>query len=214
MRSFGPDDERDDWEPGDPPPDRPVHLVLEATGALGGALCARLVRQGARLVATGRDAGRLEELAKETGAEALALDARRFEEVAGAVAYTLERFGRLDGVACLDAGEALGPSEAGGGAGLDAARNALRAALPALRAHAGAIVLVGSSVSRAAIERCARDAALDHAANGVRVRCLAPDPARAAGAGFCEPEGAAARIAWLLDAGRATPDDGAPSAAT
>jgi len=178
-----------DWEPGDPPPDRPVHLVLDATGALGGALCALLARHGARLVATGRDVGRLADLAKETGAEALAVDAHRFDEVACAVAFALERFGRLDGVACL-AGTAP-PS-------LEPAHHAVRAALPALRALGGSIVLVSSAAARPDLERLACEAAAWHAASAVRVNWLAPDPAQGPSAGLGEPEEVAATIAWLL----------------
>lgn len=202
------------WEPGDPPPERAVHLVVGATGRIGRALCARLVRDGARLVATGRDAGRLEDLAKETGAEALALDARRADELRCAARFALDRFGRLDGVAWL----AAGALHLAAPCALDdtrqdrlasppgAAFDLMRAAVSAFGPRGGVLALLAAPRSRASIaghdadarmkagvEALVRSAASTCAASAIRVNALAPGSP-----GLDRPEEIAAALAWLL----------------
>jgi NAD(P)-dependent dehydrogenase (short-subunit alcohol dehydrogenase family) len=78
-----------------------VIVVTGASAGIGHALCLALARQGARLVAAARDAGRLEQTAaacRAVGGEAFAVPTDVSEEPAcGAlIAATLARYGRLD----------------------------------------------------------------------------------------------------------------------
>jgi NAD(P)-dependent dehydrogenase (short-subunit alcohol dehydrogenase family) len=173
----------------------PTYLVLGATGGIGQVLCDSLYKRGASLLAFGRDAGRLEELAERTGAEALSGDARDPEAVEGAVERALERFGRIDGAVNLVGSLLLKPAHLTRSqewddvlaTNLGSAFHLVRAAAKAMREHGGSIVLMSSAAARtglvnheaiaaakAGIEGLARSAAATYAARGIRVNCVAP----------------------------------------
>jgi NADP-dependent 3-hydroxy acid dehydrogenase YdfG len=63
------------------PKDRPVYLVLGASGGIGSSLSLILAGQKARVVLAARDEGRLGRLAEQTGGDFSVLDATRPGEV-------------------------------------------------------------------------------------------------------------------------------------
>ncbi|MEJ2541446.1 MAG: SDR family oxidoreductase [Gemmatimonadota bacterium] len=79
--------------------ENPVHIVFGAYGGVGSALARRLADGGARLVLSGRDEDRLQSLARELDAEALAADATDLQAVDDVLKGAREQHGRVDGVA-------------------------------------------------------------------------------------------------------------------
>ena len=77
----------------------PVYVVIGATGGIGSALCRQVASLDARLVVAARDPERLDALAAETHAEAVPLDVTRSDKVDHCITRTVERYGRVDGVA-------------------------------------------------------------------------------------------------------------------
>lgn len=77
-----------------------VALVTGATGGIGQASCAAMLREGARLLAVGRDPARLDQLAKKLDApgrvETFVGQVAEEADVEAMVAQTVARFGRLD----------------------------------------------------------------------------------------------------------------------
>ncbi|MEV0698424.1 SDR family NAD(P)-dependent oxidoreductase [Saccharopolyspora sp. NPDC050389] len=132
-----------------------VSLVTGGSSGIGAALARRLLVQGRRVAVTGRDPGRLAELAAELDTPdllTLVADAGDHAATAEAVAATVERFGRLDAVVA-NAGYALHDSVADGDpAAWDGMVRTnvlgpallINAALPQLTRSRGRIVLVGS----------------------------------------------------------------------
>ena len=88
-------------------------LVVGATGALGRRLTRRLAGADARLVLTGRDAGRLADVAEAVGAEqTIVVDLVDLEGVAAAVDAAAEQLGGLDGLVVASGVAAFGPARA------------------------------------------------------------------------------------------------------
>ena len=173
----------------------PTYLILGATGGMGHALCERLSKRGTSLLIGGRDPERLEALARRTGAEALAGDARGPLAVDLAVERTVERFGRIDGAVNLVGSLLLKPAhltkaeewEDVIATNLGSAFHLVRAATRAMRGNAGSIVLVSSAAARtglvnheaiaaakAGVEGLTRSAAATYAGRGIRVNAVAP----------------------------------------
>ncbi|MCX5209024.1 SDR family oxidoreductase [Kitasatospora sp. NBC_00240] len=136
--------------------DSPVTLITGGGSGIGAATARQLLDLGHRVTVTGRDQGRLERFAEELGrpASLLALtgDAADHDAVEAAVEATVKEFGRLDAVVA-NAGVATHDTLADGdpaGWREMVLTNVLgpalliRAALPALLASRGRIVLVGS----------------------------------------------------------------------
>jgi NAD(P)-dependent dehydrogenase (short-subunit alcohol dehydrogenase family) len=78
-----------------------VWLITGSTRGLGRALAEAVLAAGHKLVATGRDPGRLKDLVVRYGDQvrAIALDVTDEQAATGAVAEAIEAFGRLDVVA-------------------------------------------------------------------------------------------------------------------
>lgn len=85
-------------------------LVVGATGVLGGLTARALVEQGAQVVVTGRDAGRLAEVAAVTGHEPITLDVVDVSACAAAVDAAAADLGGLDGLVVASGVPAFGPA--------------------------------------------------------------------------------------------------------
>jgi NADP-dependent 3-hydroxy acid dehydrogenase YdfG len=178
--------------------DSPVALITGGSNGIGAAAARRLLDRGYRVTVTGRDPGRLDRFAESVNRPEDLLtvpgDAADHDAVRQAVDATVERFGRLD-TAVANAGFASHDDLAGG----DPARwrdmvltNVLgpalliRAALPALTATRGRIVLLGSvagfipsagniyGVTKWAVTALAENTRRMVTADGVGVTLVAP----------------------------------------
>ncbi|MFD0634845.1 SDR family oxidoreductase [Catenulispora yoronensis] len=174
-----------------------VVLVTGAGTGIGAAVGRRAVAEGARVVLTGRRAEPLERVAAELGGAALAVpaDAATPEDAARVVEAALNRFGQLD-VLVANAGAHYPGAvldlkdddwHAAVRANLDTAFVMARAALPALIAARGNIVVVSSIAglfagpeaagyvtTKHALIGLTRSLARDYGARGVRVNAVCP----------------------------------------
>jgi 3-oxoacyl-[acyl-carrier protein] reductase len=176
--------------------DRHVHLVVGASGTIGGATARRLAAAGHRVVLAGRDRAALDTLAGELDDAAVAeVDARDLAAVGDLVAAVVEDHGRLDGAANLAGSLLLKPAHLTTPAewdevlatNLTSAFALVRAAAPAMRRQGGSIVLTSSAAATAGlanheaiaaakggVDALVRSAAATYGARGVRVNAVAP----------------------------------------
>jgi NAD(P)-dependent dehydrogenase (short-subunit alcohol dehydrogenase family) len=204
-----------------------VALITGAGSGIGAATARRFAAEGGRVAVLDRDAEAATALAEGLPeAQAVACDVADATAVREAVAAVLARFGRLDAVVNAAGHVVAAPIEAVPEA--DFARMlsvhvtgtflVCQAALPALSDSGGAIVnlasiaaLVGRpniaayAASKGAVLAMSRQFAVDFAAHGVRVNCVAPGPVRTA-----MTEGFAAARGESWDAGAARMAKGVP----
>jgi 3-oxoacyl-[acyl-carrier protein] reductase len=174
----------------------PTYLVFGAYGGIGSALARTLSASGASLAVSGRDPQSLQELAAELGAEAFPADAADFAAVDDVVNATLERFGRLDGVANCVGSLLLKPAHmtkpeewaATLNTNLSSAFAILRAAAkPLTKDGGGSLVFVSTAAAsiglpnheaiaaaKGGIEALVRSAAATYGRAGLRVNAVAP----------------------------------------
>lgn len=181
------------------PAPAPLHVILGATGGIGGALAHRLATSGARLVLAARGAARLDTLTAALGdavVERRALDATRFDAVDQLVADAAAHGAVASVVNCVGS-LLLKPAhlttqtdyEQTVALSLTTAFAAVRAAGRTLAAQpeGGAVVLVASAAARtglanheaiaaakAGVIGLARAAAATYAPRQLRVNCVAP----------------------------------------
>lgn len=172
-----------------------VHVILGATGGIGGALTRRLASGGARLVLAARSQEKLAALAEETGARPHAADATRFAEVEGVVQTALDAWGRIDGLVNCVGSVLLRPAhltsqedwENTMALNLGSAFASVRAACRPMSRSGGSIVLLSTAAVRVGIpnheaiaaakggiEGLVRSAAATYGVSGVRVNAIAP----------------------------------------
>jgi NAD(P)-dependent dehydrogenase (short-subunit alcohol dehydrogenase family) len=174
-----------------------VYLVVGGSGGIGSEVARQLVAKGARVVVSGRDAGRLAAVAAMTGAGPLTLEARDASAVDAAVEEVHASHGRLDGVVNCAGSILLKPAHLTSDAefaetlasNLSTAFNVLRAAARVLkRQHGGGSIVLCSSLAarrgllnheaisaaKAGVEGLALAAAATYARYHVRVNCVAP----------------------------------------
>ncbi|MBN6051111.1 SDR family NAD(P)-dependent oxidoreductase [Nonomuraea sp. RK-328] len=205
-------------------------LVTGATGGIGTALVGALVEAGHRVIAVGRDVGRLD----VRGIEA---DLAEPETLAAAV-KALEGTGELDDVRAVVHCAGISPVEAVAEAGPETWRRTLavnvasaaelvRLTLPALRRSRGHVIFVNASPgmtgvprwsafvgSKAALRELADSLREEEAAHGIRVTTVYPAATatdllgevrgafgRSYDPGLCiQPQTLAAMIVWVLSA--------------
>jgi 3-oxoacyl-[acyl-carrier protein] reductase len=178
-----------------------VILVAAASAGLGYGIAEAVAREGARVAICSRDAARVEaaaaRLTAETGAAVFAqvADMRDPAQAAGWVATAEAHFGRIDGLVTNAGGPPVGQFDDFDDAAWDAAVQLtlmsavrmVRAALPALRARGGSVLMLTSvsakepidnlllsNVMRAGVTSLAKSLSRTLAADGIRVNTLMP----------------------------------------
>lgn len=175
----------------------PVMIIVGGAGGIGSAVARKMAARGGQLVITGRNTGRLESVAAETGAQALPLDARDSAAMDALMQSVQASHGRVDGVVNCAGSILLKPAHLISdqefadtlATNLTTAFNLVRAAarLMMKQAGGGSIVLCSSVAARrglvnheaiaaakAGVEGLALAAAASYARFGVRVNCVAP----------------------------------------
>jgi 3-oxoacyl-[acyl-carrier protein] reductase len=176
--------------------ERPVTVIIGASGGIGSATVRLLATAGHRLFLAGRDRTTLDIIAGEVAAEGVeSVDARDIAAVDAFVAGVVETTGRLDGAANLAGSLLLKPAHLTSAeewedtlaTNLTSAFALVRAAAPRMRKHGGSIVLASSAAARTGVSNheaiaaakggiisLARSAAATYGGNGVRVNAVAP----------------------------------------
>jgi NAD(P)-dependent dehydrogenase (short-subunit alcohol dehydrogenase family) len=175
-----------------------VAIITGGGSGIGKAIAMAFVREGAKVVIAGRDSKKLDCAALEIGADCLAAsaDVSNGANVQKLVSATLDRFKQINvlvnNAAVLLPGTAESISEEGFDQTFNINVRGLwllsRAVLPHMRATGGgSIINIGSvlsllgarnrvaySASKGAVMAMTKAMALDHAAENIRVNCIAP----------------------------------------
>lgn len=172
-----------------------VVLVTGASSGIGRAVARRFASAGATVAVVGRNQESLQAVAAEVSGSAHLADLSQATAAHEVVAAAAGLHGRLDVLVNAAGIIASGTIETTSddawdrmmGINLDATFRAMRAAVPHLRPHRGSIVNVSSvtglrsfpgvlayCVSKAAVDQLTRCAALELAADGIRVNAVNP----------------------------------------
>ncbi|MBX3131344.1 MAG: SDR family oxidoreductase [Polyangiaceae bacterium] len=154
-----------------------VVVITGAAGGIGSALCRRLVREGARVVAVDVDGERLAQLARDLGNRAIALqcDIRDPQACCAVIAEARARFGAVDalinnaGISHHSRFADTAPAvvERVMDVNFYGSVNMTRAVLDDVRARRGVIVVVSSVAGFAPLIERAAYAASKHALHGL-----------------------------------------------
>ena len=203
-----------------------VAIVTGAAQGIGRAIAEVLLREGATVA--GCDRNPMPETGPGARYSHAIVDVTDFAGLARFISETADRHGGLD-ILINNAGAhpphtpiddvSVGDFEALLAQNLTSVFAACRAALPALRRRAGAIVNLSSGVAlfgqngaaaycatKGAISAMSKSLAIDEAAHGVRVNCVCPGAIDTAMAGPPSPQSTAlaGSLAWLNRRGTAT----------
>jgi NAD(P)-dependent dehydrogenase (short-subunit alcohol dehydrogenase family) len=180
--------------------ERPVYLLVGASGGIGAEVCRRLARQGARLALAARNRAPLEDLATSLDVESACFecDAKEFDRVDSLFKDVKERFGRIDGVASMVGSILLKPAHLTTpsewsetlAVNLTSAFAVVRAAGQHMRGNGergGSVVLMSTCAARiglsnheaiaaakAGVIGLTQSAAATYSTNGLRFNCVAP----------------------------------------
>lgn len=175
-----------------------VAIITGGGSGIGKAIAVAFVREGAKVVIAGRDGKKLKVAAVEIGADCLAMsaDVSSAGDVQKLVSAAIEKFKRINilvnNAAVLLPGTAESLSEEDFDQTFDINVKGLwlvsRAVLPHMRASGGGSIIniasvlsllgarnrVAYSASKGAVMAMTKAMALDHAAENIRVNCIAP----------------------------------------
>jgi len=171
-----------------------AYLVLGGTGGIGSQVVRRLRANGADVLAVARDATRLDQLGRETGAEVAAADASDFDAVEQVASSAMDRWDRLDGIVNCVGSVLLRPAHmTSAAAWRDTLAQNLDTAFAAVRTggkllgDGGSVVLVSTAAVRSGlpnheaiaaakggIEGLVRSAAATYGPQGIRFNAVAP----------------------------------------
>jgi len=175
-----------------------VGIITGGGSGIGKAIAMAFVREGAKVVIAGRDSKRLDRAATEIGADCLAVsaDVSNVANVENLVSATINRFKKINilvnNAAVLLPGTAESISEESFDQTFAINVKGLwllsRAVLPYMRAAGGGSIVniasvlsmvgarnrVAYSASKGAVMAMTKAMALDHAAENIRVNCIAP----------------------------------------
>lgn len=150
-------------------------LIIGGGGGIGSALARRLVAVGATVFLAGRDAGKLQAVAGETGAETACVDATDFASVDAVADQAAASMGGLTGLVCCAGSLLLKPAhlttaeewQATLAANLTTAFACVRTAGRVLKATGGSVVLVSSAAARIGLSNHEAIAAAKAGINGL-----------------------------------------------
>ena len=175
-----------------------VAIITGGGGGIGKAIAQAFVREGAKVVIAGRDSKKLDRAGSEIGADCLAVsaDVSNVSSVEKLVSATLDRFKGINilvnNAAVLLPGTAESISEEAFDQTFSINVRGLwllsRAVLPHMRAAGGGSIVniasvlsmvgarnrVAYAASKGAVMAMTKAMALDHAAEHIRVNCIAP----------------------------------------
>jgi meso-butanediol dehydrogenase/(S,S)-butanediol dehydrogenase/diacetyl reductase len=175
-----------------------VAIITGGGSGIGKAIAMAFVREGAKVVIAGRDSKKLDRAVAEIGGECLAMsaDVSSTNDVQKLVSATLDRFKQINVLVNNAAALLPGTAESISEEDFDQTFNInvrglwllSRAVLPHMRATGGgSIINIGSvlsllgarnrvaySASKGAVMAMTKAMALDHAAENIRVNCIAP----------------------------------------
>jgi NAD(P)-dependent dehydrogenase (short-subunit alcohol dehydrogenase family) len=179
--------------------DKPVYVVLGATGGLGSELARILAQSGSRIVLGARDEGKLATLADVTNGEGFQLDVTHYGQVETCIQKAIDSYGRVDGVANCVGSLLLKPAHLTTeeewfstlNVNLTSAFFTIKAAARPMMKTGGSIVLVSSAAARTGITNheaiaaakggiigLTLSASASYASRNIRVNCVAPGMTR------------------------------------
>lgn len=175
--------------------EKPVAMVIGATGGIGSATARLLASRGYRLLLVSRNEEKLQPLAGELDAPYFVADATQFDQVDAAAKQALEQFGQVDAIVNSVGSVLLKPAHITTSTELEqtialnvtTAFAAIRAAYGVMRESGGSVVLFSSAAARiglpnheaiaaakGAVEGLVKSAAATYSGKNIRVNAIAP----------------------------------------
>lgn len=175
--------------------EKPVAVVIGATGGIGSATANLLAARGYRLLLVSRSEEKLQTLADQLDAAYFVADATQFDQVEAAAKHALEEFGKVDAIINSVGSLILKPAHITTQKELDqtlalnltTAFAAVRSAATVMKESGGSVVLFSSAAARiglanheaiaaakGAVEGLVKSASATYAGKNIRVNAVAP----------------------------------------